>query len=373
MLLRRLTSIAVLSLGFALLSCNPEQASYTPGGRVLTQAAADVDGVTRILLYYDMEGTSGQNDLRSLSYGNEEYDAARQWLTDDVNAVIEGLFAGGADEVDVVDAHGSGNPEPDVLLDQMDARAKMLYKDEPFGPYIDLTESGLYDAVAVVCMHSKSGGGGYAAHTYTIGMDWIFNDMSVNETEIIAYSWGRADVPLIFASGDDKLGEQLSWMTWVEYVTVKTALGADDAELRPFDDVHAEMRVAAERAVENYASANAVQLTTPIRAQLRATSPASLEQLDGVPGIHYEEQTVTFEAADYRDAYDGIEALLRVATGGYTQLLNAAIGEHAGAQAIIGAYRERLMERWTEVESGRWESPVVEQRGSETRRYFGAR
>lgn len=44
-------------------------------------------------------------------------------------------------------------------------------------------------------MHSKTGGGGFAAHTYTIGIDWILNDMSINETEIIAYSWGRADVP----------------------------------------------------------------------------------------------------------------------------------------------------------------------------------
>ena len=62
-------------------------------------------------------------------------------------------------------------------------------------PYTALTQKGIYDAVAVVYMHSKTGGGGFAAHTYTIGIDWILNDMSINETEIIAYSWGRADVP----------------------------------------------------------------------------------------------------------------------------------------------------------------------------------
>ena len=91
LLLRRYAhSIAVIGVGFVILSCSPEQAFDTPRGRVLTDAAMDVDGVTRILLYYDMEGTSGQNDIRSLSYGNQEYDAARQWLTDDVNAVIDG-------------------------------------------------------------------------------------------------------------------------------------------------------------------------------------------------------------------------------------------------------------------------------------------
>ncbi|MGW8183783.1 MAG: M55 family metallopeptidase [Burkholderiales bacterium] len=63
-----------------------------------------------------------------MDFGNEEYFEAREWLTNDVNAVIDGLFAGGADAVEVGDAHGSFNPEPDILLDKMDSRARMLYQ-----------------------------------------------------------------------------------------------------------------------------------------------------------------------------------------------------------------------------------------------------
>ena len=39
-------------------------------------------------------------------------------------------------------------------------------------------------------------------------MDWILNGMSITETEIIGYSWGRVGVPVIFASGytDNLLG-----------------------------------------------------------------------------------------------------------------------------------------------------------------------
>ncbi len=45
---------------------------------------------------------------------------------------------------------------------------------------------------------------------------WEFVEPELKpETEIIAYSWGRANVPIIFASGDDKLKEQLVWMTWL--------------------------------------------------------------------------------------------------------------------------------------------------------------
>ena len=41
-------------------------------------------------------------------------------LAADLNAVIDGLFAGGATQVDIVDAHGSGNPEPDVKSGECD-------------------------------------------------------------------------------------------------------------------------------------------------------------------------------------------------------------------------------------------------------------
>lgn len=350
-----------------------DQVSDPAFGRIISPPVPDTDEKIKILVYYDMEGISGQNEIRSLSYGNAEYEPAREWLTNDVNAVITGLFAGGADVVHVVDAHGSGNPQPDILLDKMDPRAEMINKDKSFRPYIDLTEKNLYDAVAVVCMHSRTGGGGFAAHTYTLGMDWIVNDMSINETEIIGYSWGQVDVPVIFASGDDKLEEQLKWMTWLEYVRVKTAKGAGDADLRPFEDVHSEMSIKAKRAVENISKAMAVKLTTPVKAQLRAVYPANLKILDGVPGIDYHDHTVTFQAVDYQAAYDGIVELINVATSGYARLLQDTAGEQDNSEKIFREFREKLFQRWVEVESGTWSPPEPVQQTGTKMKYFGAR
>lgn len=355
----------------AICTCGSEQAVEVQPGRELIEPAKDTDGIIKILLYYDMEGVSGQNLIKSLSFGNDEYFEAREWLTDDVNAVIDGLFAGGADVVDVVDAHGSGNPEPDILLDKMDSRAEMIAKDKPFRPYVDLVEPGIYDAVAVVCMHSKTGDGGFAAHTYTLGMDWILNDMSINESEIIAYAWGRAHIPLIFASGDDKLEEQLSWMSWLEYVQVKKAKGAGDAELRPFADVHAEMREAAQRAMKNIPQTKAVQLAEPIKAQLRAVHPASLRRMDGIPGIDYENQTVTFKAQNYQEAYDGIVALIRVAATGYARILQRVVSSKENGPEIFKEFGEQLDADWVKVESGNWKPPAPRKRKESDKKYFG--
>jgi D-amino peptidase len=367
--------VLILPLFFFLCCSPPDKDAPIEGeasvGRYLSEPAPNTDGIIKILVYYDMEGISGQNDMRSLSFGNEEYEEARVWLTDDVNAVIDGLFAGGADEVHVVDAHGSGNPDPDILVDKMDERAQLVSKDHPFDAYTALTEEGIYDGVAVVCMHSKTGGGGFAAHTYTIGMDWILNDISINETEIITYSWGRADVPVIFASGDDKLEEQLEWMDWLEYVRVKIAKGAGDAELIPFEEVHQNMRDAAKRAVENLPNSKAVHLSKPIKAQLRAVYPARLNQLNGVPGIDYKDQTVTFTAEDFQAAYNGITALIRVATRGYDRLLRDVIRNQENARKIFTEFGEKIDATWVEVESGLWKPPTPPQKQKKKRKYYG--
>jgi len=222
-------------------------------------------------------------------------------------------------------------------------------------------------------MHSGTGGGGFAAHTYTLGMKWIFNDMPINETEIIAYSWGRAGIPVIFASGDDRLKQQLEWMTWLEYVTVKTARGAGDAELRPFEEVHAEMTAAAERAVGSLENARAVRLTEPIKAQLNAVHPAGLEILEGVPGIDYRDRTVTFQAGDFLEAYNGVEALIGVATTRYMHLLQGVVRRQGDARAIFQDFAAELTKAWVEMESGERRPPSSPAAKAEPGAYFGVR
>ncbi len=341
-------------------------------GRILTDPAPNEDGVLRILVYHDMEGLAGQDDPRMFIFRHQEYYAqGRELLTSDVNAVIDGLFAGGADEVHVVDAHGSGNPEPDLLLDRLDERASMVFRDEPFRPYVDLVAADVYDAVAVVGMHAKTGSGGFASHTYTLGMDIIMNGMSITETELIGYSWGRVGVPVLFASGDDRLAQDLETMPWIEFVTVKRATSASTAELRPLGEVRAELRDAAERAVGGLGQARAMSLTLPITAALRAVPPATLDMLEGVPGIGYQDGRVAFEAQDFAEAYDGVIALIRVARAGYSDVMFDMLRGRRDGLEIRRAFSDALFGRWMDHESGRW-SPAPEPQPRPGRRYHGA-
>jgi D-amino peptidase len=365
--------LAVLTV--CLFFCGREQKAATEVPPYTVNAVRpDADGTIRILLYYDMEGISGVNQMAQTGFGNPEYETGRDYLTQDVNAVVAGLFDGGADAVDVTDAHGSGNPEPDVDLGKLDPRAKMIYKEASFAPYIDLPETEKYDAVAVVCMHAKTGSPGFISHTFNGGCDWIINGKSINETEIIAYSWGRYGIPVIFASGDDVLKGQLEYMDWLEYVVVKKALSWTDAELYPLDQVHAEMEAKAKKAVENLSRAKYVVFTEPLTAALRTQYPADHSILEGVPGIDYKNRTVTFPAKTYREAYDGIVKLIQVAGLGRLKLLQEYLAQSEQGPQIIKDARAYMVRKYEDWMAGKWDpdaAPAQEEKKDE--KHFGAR
>jgi D-amino peptidase len=359
----RLLLIALLSSSMAC-SVEPAPVVEVSGLSMLSPAwtledptPSDGEGIT-VLIIHDMEGLSGQDDPSSFDFGTETYARGQELLAADVNAVIEGLFEGGATEVLIADGHGSGNPDPDLRSDLLDPRATQIIRDEAFDTYFDLPESESVDAVAVVGMHSKTGSGGFAAHTFTLGIDLLINGESITETELVALSWGRVDVPVIFASGDQRLAGDLETMPWIEYVQVKEATAADSAILRPAEDARADLRAGARRAVENLSSARAMRAQTPIHASLHAVPPASLRFLEGIPGIDYEDDTFTFVVDDMRAAYDGLVEVVGLAGLGYVGVLQEVIASRPEAAEIFGAYGDALTRRWFDQESGRYERPT---------------
>lgn len=199
-------------------------------------------------------------------------------------------------------------------------RVQQIMKDAPFDAYFDLVTPKAYDAVAVVGMHSKTGSRGFAAHTFTLGIGILINGQPITETELVALSWGRQGIPVIFASGDDRLADDLKTMPWIEYVTVKTATAADSADPRPVEEARADLTAHAQKAVENLrvGKAQAMRVPGKLRAGLKAVPPASLAMFDGIPGIPYSDSTLFFEADSLRHAYDILVQLIGVATSGST-------------------------------------------------------
>ncbi len=318
--------------------------------QIETPSSADASA-PRILVYHDMEGLSGQDDPNSYFFSKPEYAQGQEMLAADINAVVAGLFEGGAGSVHIVDGHGSGNPEPDLRTDLLDPRAKQVFRQTRFDAYLDLTEADAYDAIAVVGMHAKTGSGGFASHTITLGMAVYFNGQSITETELIGLSWGRVGTPVIFASGDDRLaGDLRERMPWLEMVTVKTATGGGDANPRPVEEARTDLRRGAQRAVANLGNARSMRINTPVQTSLEAVPPASLRMLKGVPGVNYADGRVSFEAPDLATAYARLGALIGVATGGYMGHGLAAMAADGGPP-VQQRFMDGVIQVWIEQES----------------------
>lgn len=203
----------------------------------------------KVLLLYDMEGVTGAVRPPDVNFGSDSYPATRASLTEDVNAAIRGLLKAGAREVVLTDGHGSGNPDPDYLLDQLPAGARFEIRSEPYDPYLDVMDDS-YDAMVAVAMHGRAGGRAFLAHTFNGHTRWQMGAHDMNESMLVAASFARFDVPLILVTGDDVLrGEIAAFSPDTEYVTVKSAKSVEDAAPRPRAEVSRDIEAAAVRAV----------------------------------------------------------------------------------------------------------------------------
>lgn len=320
----------------------------------------------RVLLYYDMEGTSGIDDGRLFdSRQAAAFDTGRRYLAADVNAVVDGLFEGGATGVDVFNTHGSGG---DTLVSRarLDSRARIIGRRSPqvgYNPENGLADSGYVAAVSVAA-HDKPQSGGFSPHTVTIGTTPVINGKGLTETEMLAYAIGTGGVPLIMASGDDVLGRSLrAAMPWIEYVAVKRTI-ALTVELRPDAEVQAELRAAATRAMQVLRSTKrmqAMQLTPPIRAGLLPSFPAWLyPAMADLPGIERRGDTVYFTASDYRTAYRGTRLLANLASASAEGYMVDILRRTPEGRRLVGEAYDTVSTQWQAFEKGTWKPPRPE-------------
>jgi len=82
---------------------------------VAAAAAAPAQRPLKVYISADMEGITGVASVDQLGPANFEYAQARQWMTADVLAAIQGAREAGATEFVISDSHGNGQS---LLIDR---------------------------------------------------------------------------------------------------------------------------------------------------------------------------------------------------------------------------------------------------------------
>ena len=171
-----------------------------------------------VAVFADLEGSFGIWRMRQCHTGTAEWQYGRHCLTADVNAVIQGAFDGGAQEVTVKDTHDSGF---NCIIKNLDKRAAYMG-----GHYIRPTLFGRvtdYDLILYVAIHAASGTpDAFFPHTH-LG---IFSELKLNgrpacEMNIYGGYLGEFGVPIGFVSGEDiAVRQALTALPWAKSVMV---------------------------------------------------------------------------------------------------------------------------------------------------------
>ena len=176
----------------------------------------------KIYLMTDLEGVAGVLNFEEWTGpGKPYYELAKEFLTLEVNAAIDGFFEGGAKEILVVDGHGPGG----INIKLLDPRVDYLrgWGEGPWPFMLDET----FDAVAWVGQHAKSGTEyAHLAHTQsTAYLDLSINGISIGELGQLAMCASELGVRSIFASGDEALTKEAkALIPGIETVAVKRGI-----------------------------------------------------------------------------------------------------------------------------------------------------
>ena len=179
----------------------------------------------KLMIMTDIEGVAGILNFEDWCVPEGRYyDKGKRLLTEEVNAAIDGFYEGGAGEITVIDGHGCGAIDPELLDERVWLSCGHYEHIFPWG--LDVS----YDALAYVGQHAKAGTP-YSQLTHTQGcsfLDMTLNDISIGEYGQLVLCAMELGVPTILACGEQAFAEEAEALTpGVVTVSVKQGLLPD--------------------------------------------------------------------------------------------------------------------------------------------------
>jgi D-amino peptidase len=150
----------------------------------------------------DIEGVAGVVSWDQTRQRGFEYEAARRWMTAEVNAAIAGARSAGAGRIVIADSHGNGQ---NLLLDMLPADVEVVRCWPRPLSMMQGIETGGFEAVFCLGYHTGAAEVGLLNHTIHGGAftDVRLNGRSVSELEIFAAVAGAHGAPIALVSGDE--------------------------------------------------------------------------------------------------------------------------------------------------------------------------
>ena len=223
----------------------------------------------KIYISADMEGVVGVVTNEQLGPQGFEYARFREFMTNEVNAAIEGAVAAGATEIVVSDSHGNGQNllieklPTNVLVIRAWPRPLMMMQG------IDETFAG---AIFIGYHTATTNSQGVRAHTISSARlaDVRLKGISVSEAGLNAAIAGHFNVPVIMVSGDDAVVKETQALLGdVEGAVVKWASGFHSAKTLVPEASYVLIREKVKKAMGRLKDFKPYKLAAPIQLDVR--------------------------------------------------------------------------------------------------------
>jgi D-amino peptidase len=272
-----------------LLSATVPALAQTPNGK-------------KIFVITDMEGVDGIFNFEDqcVPFKSPRWTESQKLLTGEVNAAVDGLYAGGATEVVVADLHDSSRS---LSVLTIDPRAKLL-QGNGIPPTLGIDSS--YGAVVFIGQHPMAGAkDGVLSHTYafTIQNLWV-NNILVGELGSRTMLAGYFGVPVIMVAGDTAACQEFHDMVPSgECAAVKAGFSRTGGISLSHNVACDLIRQKAELAMEHLPEYKPYKVSNPVEIKVEFTvqsTPVFWPQ----PGVErLDERTYHYRGKDFLDTW----------------------------------------------------------------------
>jgi len=252
----------------------------------------------KVYISADMEGASGISSFHQVDPRTKDFDAYRRVWIQDINRLVEGAVAGGADEVLVNESHSGMNyiypdllhPKARLLEGRLKAKNQMEGIDESFG-------------VTFLLCHARAGSQGVLSHSIIVPDIWEMrlNGEPIGEIGMNTLMSSQFGVPVGLIVGDDAAClEARELVPEIRTVVTKEVVTQFTANCFSHEQVYGDLFSQAKAAVENASAFSLYRPAAPYTLEVTFIIPAMTELVSYIPGVKVlNPRTVSFTSDDY--------------------------------------------------------------------------
>ncbi len=268
----------------------------------------------KLFISVDMEGIAGISDWDQVNRTKPDYAWARELMTLEAAAAVEGALAAGAKEVVVGDSHATMT---NLLPEKMPTKAQLVQgRCKPISMMQGISEE--FDAAAFIGYHAMQGTyRGVLAHTYAGSLirECHINGQMVGEPALNATLAASFGVPLAFLSGDEAAcREARRFVPGIETVATKKGFGTKCSQSRHPHVVRDAIRKGIQSALSRKPTLRGNRLPKPpftLKVVLVRTEMGDL--CEDIPGVERKDSmTVVFKDRSFLTVYKAFLTIMRI-------------------------------------------------------------